>query len=52
MTVNCLSGLGSLAKNAIRSSKLAIPSHWPRMISVGTAIFSGSTTGSFEHMST
>ena len=30
----------------------AIPSCWPRMIKVGTVIFSGSTTGSFEHMST
>ena len=52
ITVNCLSGFGSLAKNFMRSSIEAMPSHWPRMMSVGTVILSGSTTGSREHMST
>ena len=52
MTVNCLSGFGNFSKNFSRSSIEAMPSCWPRMIRVGTVIFSGFTTGSREHMST
>ena len=52
ITVNCLSGFGSRLKNSIRSSKLAIPSYWPRMTIVGAATRAGSMTGSLEHMST
>ena len=52
ITANCLSGLGSSLKNSIRSSKLAMPSYSPRMTMVGTVIFTGSTTGRLEHMST
>ena len=52
ITANSLSGLGSFSKNFTRSVRLAIPSYSPRMISVGTVIFSGSQTGRFAHMST
>ena len=52
ITVNCLSGFGSRRKNSSRSSKPAMPSYSPRMTIVGTSIFSGLTSGSFEHMST
>ena len=52
ITANCLSGFGSRLKNSMRSSKPAMPSNSPRIIIVGTVIFAGSTSGSFEHMST
>jgi hypothetical protein len=39
-------------KNSIKSSKPAMPSYSPRMTIVGTVTFAGSTSGSFEHMST
>ncbi len=52
ITANCLSGLGRRAKKPIRSSTEAMPSYSPRMTMVAAAIFAGSTSGSFEHMST
>ena len=52
MTANCLSGLGRRQKKSTRSSTAAMPSHWPRIRMVGTTILAGSTSGSFEHMST
>ena len=37
--------LARIRTSLIRSSMPAMPSYWPRMISVGTRIFSGSITG-------
>jgi hypothetical protein len=51
MTTNCLSGFGSLAKKLATSSNDAIPSHCPRMTSVGTVILLGSTTDKLADMS-
>ena len=47
-----LVGVGQFGEELSKSSIEAMPSHCPRMISVGALIFSGSTTGSFAHMST
>ena len=38
MTANCLSGFGRRGKNSSRSSRLAMPSYWPRMMIVGAVI--------------
>ena len=52
ITEKVLSALGSFLKNSIRSSKDAMPSYSPRITMVGTVSCLGSTSGSFEHMST
>ena len=52
ITENALSALASFLKNSTRSSKPAMPSYSPRITMVGFTIFVGSSSGSFEHMST